>query len=155
MMPIPHPCRWLGGGGLLDQRGHVRDWAPPGWYWEILPSGGTGWWGVSPSLTRTLFCGGRMGQWLCQGFRTPRRCYVTVSARRTSTSVATWLRWTSGSPIPGMFFRDSLELWSCGGSFSLGVHRDSTRLFDSIRFALARVMYSRPSRRCIWDYIIR
>jgi hypothetical protein len=39
-MPIPHPRRRLGGGGLLDQRGHVRDWAPPGWYWEVLPSGG-------------------------------------------------------------------------------------------------------------------
>ena len=39
-MPIPHPRRHrLGGGGLLDQ-GHVRDWAPPGWYWEVLPSGG-------------------------------------------------------------------------------------------------------------------
>ena len=39
-MPIPHPRRRrLGGGGLLDQ-GHDRDWAPPGWYWEVLPSGG-------------------------------------------------------------------------------------------------------------------
>ena len=39
-MPIPHPRRRrLGGGGLLDQ-GHVRDWAPPGWDWEVLPSGG-------------------------------------------------------------------------------------------------------------------
>ena len=40
-MPIPHPRRRRlgGGGGLLDQ-GHVRDWAPPGWYWEVLPSGG-------------------------------------------------------------------------------------------------------------------
>ena len=39
MMPIPHPRRRLDGGGLLDQ-GHVKDWAPPGWYWEVLPSGG-------------------------------------------------------------------------------------------------------------------
>ena len=39
-MPIPHPRRRrLDGGGLLDQ-GHVRDWALPGWYWEVLPSGG-------------------------------------------------------------------------------------------------------------------
>ena len=38
-MPGPHPRRRLGGGGLLDYRGHVRDWAPPGWYWEVLPSG--------------------------------------------------------------------------------------------------------------------
>ena len=40
-MPIPHPRRRVGGGRhLLDQMGHVRDWAPPGWYWEALPSGG-------------------------------------------------------------------------------------------------------------------
>ena len=39
-MPIPHPRRRLSGGGRLDQRGHVRDWAPPSWYWEVLPSGG-------------------------------------------------------------------------------------------------------------------
>ena len=38
--PISHPCRRLAGEGLLDQRGHVRDWAPPGWYWEVLSSGG-------------------------------------------------------------------------------------------------------------------
>ena len=38
-MPIPHPRRRLGGGGRLDQRGHVRDWAPSGWYWEVLLSG--------------------------------------------------------------------------------------------------------------------
>ena len=24
---------------LLDNRGTVRDWAPPGWHWEVLPSG--------------------------------------------------------------------------------------------------------------------
>ena len=24
---------------LLNQRGVVRDWAPPGWHWEVLPSG--------------------------------------------------------------------------------------------------------------------
>ena len=37
-MSIPHPRRRLN-GGLIDQRGHVRDWAPPGWYWEVLPFG--------------------------------------------------------------------------------------------------------------------
>jgi hypothetical protein len=24
---------------LLDERGDVRDWAPPGWRWEVAPSG--------------------------------------------------------------------------------------------------------------------
>ena len=38
-MSIPHPHRRLGGGLLLEPRGHVRDWAPLGWYWVVLPSG--------------------------------------------------------------------------------------------------------------------
>ena len=42
-MPIPHPRRRLGGGHLLDQMGHVWDWALPGWYWEALPTGGAAW----------------------------------------------------------------------------------------------------------------
>ena len=25
--------------GLLDARGDVRDWAPPGWHWEVVFSG--------------------------------------------------------------------------------------------------------------------
>ena len=37
-MPIPHPRRRLGGGLLLEPRGDVRDWAPLGWYWVVLPS---------------------------------------------------------------------------------------------------------------------
>src|SRR3989337_2061017 len=37
-MPGPHPRRRLGGDNLLERR-HVRDWAPPGWHWEVLPSG--------------------------------------------------------------------------------------------------------------------
>ena len=39
-MPILHPRHRLDGGGRLDHRGHVRDWAQPGWYWEVLPSEG-------------------------------------------------------------------------------------------------------------------
>jgi hypothetical protein len=42
MMPGMHPRHWLelgGSGGLLGRRaGHVRDWALPGWYWDVLPS---------------------------------------------------------------------------------------------------------------------
>ena len=38
-MPIPHPRHRLGGGLLLEPRGHVRDWAPSGSYWVVLPSG--------------------------------------------------------------------------------------------------------------------
>jgi len=34
------PHRRLGGNDHpLDSAGHVRDWAPPGWHWEVLPSG--------------------------------------------------------------------------------------------------------------------
>ena len=37
-MPGPHPRRRR--DDVMLQRTHVRDWAPPGWYWEVLPSGG-------------------------------------------------------------------------------------------------------------------
>jgi hypothetical protein len=68
MMPGMHPSRRLYGGGLLDQRGHVRDWAPPGWDWEVLPSGARSlvrrqpiinpelllWWSCGPVTVRRL-----------------------------------------------------------------------------------------------------
>ena len=38
-MPGQHPRHLLGGNNLLDERGHVRDWALSGWHWEVLPSG--------------------------------------------------------------------------------------------------------------------
>ena len=38
-MPGPHPRRRLVCYDVLLQRSHVRDWAPPGWHWEVLPSG--------------------------------------------------------------------------------------------------------------------
>ena len=37
MMLGPHPRRRLV-GNILERR-HVRDWAPLGWHWEVLPSG--------------------------------------------------------------------------------------------------------------------
>ena len=37
-MPGQHPrCRPVRDDVLL-QRTHVRNWAPPGWHWEVLPS---------------------------------------------------------------------------------------------------------------------
>ena len=38
-MPGPHPLRRLVRDDVLLQRRHVRDWAPPGWHWEVLPFG--------------------------------------------------------------------------------------------------------------------
>ena len=38
-MPRPHP-RLQRGAHLLDDISDVRDWAPPGWHWEVSPSGG-------------------------------------------------------------------------------------------------------------------
>ena len=38
-MPGPHPHRRPVRDDVLLQRTHVRDWAPPGWHWEVLPSG--------------------------------------------------------------------------------------------------------------------
>jgi len=37
-MPDPHRRRRLGGDDPF-RRSDVRDWAPPGWHWEVLPSG--------------------------------------------------------------------------------------------------------------------
>ena len=39
MMPGPHPRRRPVRDDVLLQRTHVRDWAPPGWHWEVLRSG--------------------------------------------------------------------------------------------------------------------
>ena len=40
-MPHAHPGRQHGFGGthLLGEGGDVRDWAPPGWHWEVVSSG--------------------------------------------------------------------------------------------------------------------
>ena len=35
-MPGPHPRFRRGGEHLLDQMRDVRDWAPPGWHWEVV-----------------------------------------------------------------------------------------------------------------------
>ena len=109
---------------IVDSAATTKDWAPPGMSGTGLRRAGTGrcylpggaaWWGIRvPSSTRSLFGGGRVGHDRCRGSRPPRRWYVAVSGRRTSTSVAIWLRWTSGSPIPGSFFRDltwAMILW--------------------------------------------
>ena len=34
-MPGPHPRSRLGSDNLLERR-DVRDWAPPGWHWEVV-----------------------------------------------------------------------------------------------------------------------
>ena len=77
--------------------------------------GRAAWWGIGvSSSTRSFFGGGRVGHNRCRGSRPPRMWYVAVSGRRTSTYVATWLRWTTCSPIPGSFFRDltrAMFLW--------------------------------------------
>ena len=38
-MPDPHPHRRPIHDDVLLQRTYVRDWAPPGWHWEVLLSG--------------------------------------------------------------------------------------------------------------------
>ena len=38
-MPGPHPRRRPVRDDVLLQGTHVRDWAPPGWHWEVLPGG--------------------------------------------------------------------------------------------------------------------
>ena len=38
-MPGPHPRRRPVRDNVMLQRTHVRNWAPPGWHWEVLPRG--------------------------------------------------------------------------------------------------------------------
>ena len=38
-MPGPHPRRRPVRDDVMLQGTHVRDWAPPGWHWEVLPGG--------------------------------------------------------------------------------------------------------------------
>ena len=72
-MPGMHPRRRLelGGGGLLDRRGHVRDWAPPGWYWEVLPSGGRSLVRSQPVVDPELLWWRSRGPWTIQTLESP------------------------------------------------------------------------------------
>jgi hypothetical protein len=98
-----------------------RPWCPTrSTRWAMFGSGlhraGTGrchlleraaWWGIQgPLMTRISFGGGRVGQARCGGRRPPKRWYVDVSERRTSTSVAICICWISLLIGVGRFFRD-------------------------------------------------
>ena len=92
-MPDPHPRR----RPVRDdvQPTHVRDWASPGWHWEVLPGGARRLMrnpAPGPVVDPDVIGGVRVGQFRCGGTRPRRRWYVAVSGRRTSTSIATWLR---------------------------------------------------------------
>jgi hypothetical protein len=91
----------------FDQMGDVREWAPLGWHWEVSHAGARSlvrnlgpivdpdllWW-------RSLRPGAVQRKW------PPRRWYVDVSERRTSTSVATFICWIGLLTGVGQFFRD-------------------------------------------------
>ena len=109
-MPIPHPRRRrLGGGGLLDQ-GHVRDWAPPGWYWEVLPSGGRRLVRSQPVVDPILVWWRSRGPVMVPRLPDTAEVVRQRVSEETSTSVATWLCWRAGSTIAGRFSWISLEL---------------------------------------------
>jgi hypothetical protein len=111
------PRRGLGSGHVLDQirMTEVRDWAPPGWHWEVLPSGACGLVRnpgpiIDPNLLWWRSCGPRAVQ------REPPsgRWYFVVSESRTSTSVVTCMCWTGCIPTLGRFFRNltwAMILW--------------------------------------------
>jgi hypothetical protein len=92
----------------FDQMGDVRKWAPPGWHWEVSPVG-------ARSLVRNLgpVVDPDLLWWRSRGpgavwreARPPRRWYVDVLERRTSTSVATCICWIGLQIGVGRFFRD-------------------------------------------------
>ena len=90
---------------MLDQ-GHVRDWAPLGWYWEVLPFGGRRLVRRQPIVDPILVW------WRSRGPVTVRRLEDAAEVVRHRVNEedehvrATWLRWRAGSTIPGRFFRD-------------------------------------------------
>ena len=98
---------------LLNQRGAVRDWAPPGWHWEVLPSGAR-----SLVRNRGLVVDPELLWWRSRGPLSvqreppPQRVYVAMSGRRMSTSVATCICWIGSIAIPGRFFRGFLITWA-------------------------------------------
>ena len=89
---------------LLNQRGDVREWTPPGWHWEVLPSG-------TCSLVRNPgdVVDPDLLWWLSRGpgsvRREPasRRWYVGVSGGRTSTSVDICIWWKGSITTAGLF----------------------------------------------------
>ena len=88
------PCPGLGSAGL----------ALGGATWRGAPLGEEPDLGV-PSSTLIFFGGIRVGHIRCRGSRPHRRWCVAMSGRKMSTSIATWLLWTtSGSPLLGGFF---------------------------------------------------
>ena len=159
-MPIPHPRRRVGGGRhLLDQMGHVRDWAPPGWYWEAQAGEepacrwpepslvAVAWASDSPEARGIRGGGASPCQW---GGRARPSLLVCVGAQV--------LQYLAGSP--GI----SQELWSRDGSFSAGVHRPR-RYPSCARVLVVLVMLyvwhyswsiSDNIRRCtdVWDDLL-
>ena len=120
--------------------------------------GRAAWWGTRPrvpSSTLISFGGVRVGQFQCGGTRPRRRWYVAVSGRRISTSILHGcIRGRQVLQYLAVSLGISLQLWSCEGSFSLGVHRprrrnrECPRFFCSIRSLLAN------SQWCTIQYYI-
>jgi hypothetical protein len=92
---------------LLDEMIGVRDWAPPGWHWEVLPS-------RACSLVRNL---GRVvnlellwwrscGPGVVQREPSPEEVVHQRIQRRTSISVVTCICWKGFLLGPGRFFWD-------------------------------------------------
>src|SRR3954468_23486587 len=105
-MPGPNPRDRRTGEHLLDGMRNIRNWAPPGWHWEVISEARRLVRNPVLSSTRIFFGGGRVGHNRCGGSRPPSGSYADVSGRRTSTFVATWRRWAPGHAGPGGFFRD-------------------------------------------------
>ena len=139
-MPIPHPRRRVGGGGLLlEPMGPVREWAPPGWYWEVLPSGRRNLVRSQPIVDPDVSWWWSHGPWTIQRLESPAEVVLPCQqGERARPS----LHGSFGGQVRQYLAdssRISLELCSCDASFSLGVHRPPR--YPSGTRVLARSIY--------------
>src|SRR3954464_735658 len=89
-MPGPHPSRRRVGEHSFDGMGDVRDWAPPGWHWEVISEARRLVRNPGPVVDPDLLWWRPHGPQSVRRQPTPELMYADVSGRRTSTSVATW-----------------------------------------------------------------
>ena len=85
---------------MLDQIGHVWEWAPPGWYWEALPTGGRRLVSSQPVIDPNLLW------WRSRGPVTVPRLLDTMEVVRHRVSEEDEHVRCYMVALEGMFFRD-------------------------------------------------
>src|SRR3954465_15734187 len=109
-MPGQCPRRRRVGEHPFDGMGDARDWAPPGWHWEVISEARRLVRNPGPVVDPDLLWWRSRGPKSVRRQPAPEGLYVDMSGRRTSTSVATWRRWAPVHGGPGRFSGISPEI---------------------------------------------